>query len=109
MPGNIQKDELLAIIKRALREDAFQPSLTTGGLGHNRGPPFEPPVYDIPEFCRAHRVSRSTLYAQWQQGLGPKFFKVGVSIRISREAAQAWRAEREAATDQRFGQNDEAA
>ena len=36
-------------------------------------------------------------------------FRVRTAVRISREAAQAWRAEREAATDQRFGHKGEAA
>jgi hypothetical protein len=106
VPGNIREAELIARIKHALREDGSHQSLTTGGrMGHNGGPPLEPepPVYDIVGFCRAHRISRSTLYGLWQQGLGPKF-RVGTAVRISREAAQAWRAEREAATDQRFGQ-----
>ena len=107
-----REEELIERIKAALREDLSRSSLMTPvGLGHNHGPPFEaePPVYDVPEFCRAHRVSRSTLYDLWKIGLGPKFFKIGASVRITREAAQAWRREREAATVQRFNGNGEAA
>jgi hypothetical protein len=109
VPENVLEAALVERIKRAIREDLLQSSLTTAGVGHNGGPPLDPPVYDVPEFCHAHRISRSTLYALWHEGLGPKFFKAGVAIRISREAAATWRAEREAATDQRFGHKGEAA
>jgi hypothetical protein len=111
VPQNILEAELLDRIKRAILEDLSQRSMTTIGLGHNRGPPFEsePPVYDIRVFCDAHKISRSSLYNSWQAGTGPRFFRVGTSIRISREAAAQWRREREAATVQRFGDDGEAA
>ncbi len=58
----------------------------------------ETAVFDIAEFCRWSKISRSTLYQAWQAGVGPKSFKVGTSVRISRRAAQEWLAEREAAS-----------
>ena len=103
---NIREAALIERIKAAVREDLSRSGLLTVGPGHNRGPPFEPEpsVYDIPEFCLTHRLSRSSLYNLWRDGVGPRFFKLGASVRISREAAAAWRADREAATDQRVSQ-----
>ncbi len=87
MPRNVQEAALIERIKAAVREDLSRSSLMTVELGHNGGPPFdpEPPVYDIPEFCRAHRLSRSTLYDLWQQGLGPR---VSESTQASGSAAR---------------------
>jgi predicted DNA-binding transcriptional regulator AlpA len=51
----------------------------------------------VAEFCAAYRISRSALYQLWAQGIGPKYFKIGVKILISIEAADQWRREREAA------------
>jgi predicted DNA-binding transcriptional regulator AlpA len=109
MSEKIREAELARRIAEALRGDR-QPPQTTIGFGHSRGPPFEEaPVYNIAEFCTAHRISRSSLYCLWADGLGPKFFKVGTSVRISREAAAAWRAERETATNQRVAPDGKAA
>jgi len=106
LPTNIQETDLLERIKSALREDLSQENLTTSGLGHNRGLPFDDPaVYTVPLFCLTHQISRSTLYNLWRDGRGPKFFKIGSSVRISREAATQWRHDREAATVQQFGED----
>jgi predicted DNA-binding transcriptional regulator AlpA len=48
--------------------------------------------YDIPEFCRAHSISRSFLYALWQKGDGPERMRIGNRTLISHEAAERWRA-----------------
>jgi len=54
-------------------------------------------VFTIAEFCAAHRTSRSRLYAEWDRGTGPRYFKIGQKILIAIEAAADWRASREAA------------
>jgi len=54
-------------------------------------------AYTVAEFCAAHRMSRSRLYAEWKQGTGPKIIKIGTKVLISREAAAEWRRERECA------------
>jgi predicted DNA-binding transcriptional regulator AlpA len=96
---NIADAELIERIKKELRDELLQPSATAPGLGHNGGPPLvDPPVYDILEFCVAHKISRSTLYNLWTDGIGPKFYRIGSSVKITGESAQAWRREREAAT-----------
>lgn len=65
---------------------------------------FEPEssraAFTVNEFCRAHRISRSALYALWRAGIGPRYISVGIKKLISFEAAAAWRREREAAADQ---------
>ncbi len=53
-------------------------------------------AHTVAEFCLIHRISRSKLYQMWEQGRGPVIFRVGNSIRISTEAAAAWRRAREA-------------
>lgn len=58
----------------------------------------------IKEFCRAERISRSMLYRAWSEGWGPKFYRVGVTRRITHRARIEWQREREAtaaATDQK--------
>jgi hypothetical protein len=81
--------------KKALHSGLGQAAQPTFGVGHNRGPPYEPLVYTLAEFLAAHRLSRSAFYEMAGEGLGPKIFKIGNSIRISQEAAAAWRTERE--------------
>jgi hypothetical protein len=59
----------------------------------------EAAVYDIARFCDSHNVSRTKLYKLWREGRGPKFFKLGKSLRITAEAAAEWRAAMQAETD----------
>ena len=54
----------------------------------------------IAEFCSAEKISRSMLYRAWTEGWGPKFYRVGVTRRITHRARMEWQREREAATDQ---------
>lgn len=56
-------------------------------------------AFSVDEFCRAHRISRGSLYNYWNSGVGPKYMKVGHRRLISAEAASEWRREREAAAD----------
>jgi hypothetical protein len=52
-------------------------------------------AFTIREFCRAHGISPPTYYELKRQGLGPAEMRMGAVIRISREAAAAWRHARE--------------
>jgi|SRR6516162_6901896 hypothetical protein len=80
-------------------------------FGHSLAHPHTPPLgiamaiavatdrraYTIKEFCEAHRISRSALYALWREGIGPRFISIGIKKLITVEAAAAWRREREEA------------
>jgi hypothetical protein len=61
-------------------------------------------TYTIPEFCIAHRISRTALYDLWNAGAGPRRIQIGTGrsskVLISVEAAKAWRRQRERATKQ---------
>ena len=50
----------------------------------------------IDEFCQAEKISRSMLYRAWSEGWGPKFYRVGVTRRITSRARLEWQREREA-------------
>jgi hypothetical protein len=54
-----------------------------------------PAAFSIREFCRDHGISAPTYYELKKQGLGPAEMRIGTLIRISREAAAAWRHARE--------------
>jgi hypothetical protein len=54
----------------------------------------EPAAYTIPDFCKAHHISLPTYYKIKAAGLGPDEMRHGSIVRISREAAAAWRAAR---------------
>jgi predicted DNA-binding transcriptional regulator AlpA len=78
---------------------------------HNAGPPavddekqLDNEVLTIPQFCARYRLSRATLYGLWQAGEGPKFFKVGTSVRITGNSARAWLRQREQRAAQADGQ-----
>jgi len=75
----------------ALQGARCGPSPARGG-----GP--APAVFTIPEFCAAHRLSRSKLYQLWAAGVGPRKMCIGTKILITVEAAADWRREREAAS-----------
>ena len=66
---------------------------------------LEPATYTIPEFCIAHRISRTALYDLWNAGAGPRRIQIGTGrsskVLISVEAAKAWRKAREKATKQK--------
>src|SRR5690349_18833432 len=55
------------------------------------------PSLTIDQFCCAENISRSMLYRAWAEGWGPKFYKVGVTRRITNRARLQWQREREAA------------
>ena len=52
---------------------------------------LEPLVYDLDEFCRSHKLGKTTLYQLLHEGEGPDVFWLGRSPRITREAARDWR------------------
>lgn len=53
-------------------------------------------AFTILEFCQRHGLSRSAFYNAVKAGQGPRVMRVGSRVMISREAAEAWRREREA-------------
>ena len=55
------------------------------------------PSLTVDQFCRAENISRSMLYRAWAEGWGPKFYKVGVTRRITHRARLKWQHEREIA------------
>lgn len=54
-------------------------------------------AYTIGEFCERHGISRSFYFKTQNVGLGPLVMHLGNRVMISREAAEAWRRERERA------------
>jgi hypothetical protein len=55
------------------------------------------PSLTVDQFCRAENISRSMLYRAWAEGWGPRFYKVGVTRRITHRARQEWQRQQEAA------------
>jgi hypothetical protein len=58
-------------------------------------------VYTVAQFCAAYAISRAKLYQLLVAGTGPHTYKLGKRTMISREAAEAWRRELEAASKPR--------
>jgi hypothetical protein len=54
-------------------------------------------AYSIDEFCARHRISPQLFYKLKPKGLMPATFNIGARVLISKEAAAAWRRERETA------------
>jgi hypothetical protein len=54
------------------------------------------PSLTVDQFCRAESISRSMLYRAWAEGWGPKFYRVGVTRRITHRARLEWQRQREA-------------
>jgi hypothetical protein len=52
-------------------------------------------AYSVDEFCARHRISPQLFYKLKPKGLMPVTFNVGTRVLISKEAAAAWRRERE--------------
>jgi hypothetical protein len=61
-------------------------------------PALDRGAYSIPEFCAAHRFSRSHYYALKRRGLGPAETRLGIRVVITIEAAIRWRKARGRAT-----------
>ena len=58
-------------------------------------PAAQPLAFKIREFCKTHGLSVASYYTLKKLGLGPREMMAGNLIRISAEAAAAWRKERE--------------
>lgn len=54
-------------------------------------------AFTVAEFCRRHRICKQTYYNLRNRGEGPTEMTIGRAVRISVEAAEQWRREREAA------------
>jgi hypothetical protein len=54
-------------------------------------------AYSIGEFCARHRISVPLFYKNREQM--PRTFNVGTRVLISKEAAAAWRRQRELAAE----------
>jgi hypothetical protein len=52
-------------------------------------------AYSVDEFCSRHRISVQLFYKNRQQM--PRTFRIGTRVLISKEAAAAWRRQREQA------------
>ena len=52
-------------------------------------------AFTINEFCARHRISVQLFYKN--RSLMPRTFKIGTRVLISKEAAAAWRRQRELA------------
>jgi hypothetical protein len=55
-----------------------------------------PDCYSIAGFCSSHSISRASFYNLLKAGAAPRIMRVGSRVLITREAAAAWRAQREA-------------
>ena len=82
---------------------ALDPALLSPVLHHHQIvaaalaiPAAEPLAFTIRGFCKVHGLSVASYYALKKLGLGPREMHLaGNLIRISAEAASAWRKERE--------------
>jgi hypothetical protein len=54
-----------------------------------------PECFSIDEFCRAHRIGRSTYYRLRDDKRGPDECRFGDKVVITKEAAARWRAARD--------------
>jgi hypothetical protein len=55
----------------------------------------EPDAYSVDEFCARHRISVQLYYKNRKEM--PRTFRIGTRVLISKEAAAAWRRDREQA------------
>ena len=58
----------------------------------------EPAAYTIASFCAAHHISIPTFYKLRAAGIAPVEMRILNCVRITAEAAKAWRAARERPT-----------
>jgi hypothetical protein len=63
-------------------------------------PPIEPMALSIRQFVDSHGISIDSYFKMARAGIGPRVMKVGARTLISREAAEAWRRDREQAAQQ---------
>jgi hypothetical protein len=65
-----------------------------------RGPPVRPACFSVRTFCEAHHLSEAMYFKMKAAGWAPQEMRVGSRILISFEAAERWRKEREAISQQ---------
>ena len=58
----------------------------------------DPAAFTIPEFCRAHKISRGHFYVLRRRGLGPDVAELLGRRIITQEAAARWRKQRTSAS-----------
>ena len=101
-PLKMFQAELMRTIAKGVAENpSLKVLIEQASIGCRGGPAPEDEnsgAMTIPEFCSWARISRSTLYALWEEGAGPRRFNAGSATRISRHAAEQWLLEREAAS-----------
>ena len=51
---------------------------------------MEPLAYTVGQFLQAFPISRTSLYAAWSEGRGPKRIKIGRRTLIPVQAADEW-------------------
>jgi hypothetical protein len=66
-----------------------------------RGPPI-PLAFDIPEFCKAYRISLRFYFKLRDAGKGPREMRLGRRVLITIESAMAWARAREHEHAERF-------
>ena len=66
-------------------------------VSRRASPDFRDQSLTVDQFCRAENISRSMLYRAWSEGWGPRFYRVGVTRRITYRSRLEWQHEREAA------------
>ena len=49
-----------------------------------------PEAYTVDTFLKAYPIGRTTLYAAWSEGRGPRRVRVGRRVLIPRESAEQW-------------------
>jgi len=77
-----------------------KPAPTADAPKYQRKPKSVDPnalALSIKAFCVLHAISEDQFYKMKREGWGPTTMKVGSRTLISRESAQRWRVEREAA------------
>ena len=59
-------------------------------------------AFSIPEFCLRNSISSALFFKLAREGRGPRVMRVGRRTLVTKEAAAAWRREREAASEPRI-------
>jgi hypothetical protein len=101
-PEQVDTDEAAASGPGRLRPEVTARKIgvkaATPNANRARGPPAtdaDADAFSIAEFCRRHGISPQLFY-KFKHEM-PVTFRVGTRVLISREAAAAWRRERETA------------
>jgi hypothetical protein len=82
---------LCASVRTSMETYMTRPEVT----GRKTGAAIDGDAYSIAEFCHRHRISVQLFYKNRKQM--PRTFSVGARVLISKEAAAAWRRQREQA------------